>query len=499
MGGLTSAKGAFRATSSQLREEVESNLGGIAANPEGFIAEVDRLLAEGTLPPGDLAYLKTVKDAVSPVKMADIGNGQLVPVDQVPAEFRALVPTVDQPRTAAEIISQVKGMTAPLPYAQGQGAFGTPALKQGLAGRLKGELGDIVTEADPALGARLSAADKFHAENVGQFKTDAAKRLFRLEKSGNVSKAADVVNPQMATEELQQLLKTTGAKPSLGANVLEGIIKRSSDKTGAVDPAKLAREMSRWRPGNLEAILEPGQLTDLKDLTRAPAQWAGPTSAAQGPQTAGEMLSGKWGPTIKGQYASGQPEKIVETIVRQNSSPQEIQAAISAAGTPEARREIQASAIQRILGISPEGDLSKITPERLRVSLKNWGGAEKLSTFLDPDQAKALKDILRASQALGTTGKITGGSQTAFLQSLARIPERAAESPLKAIRTLGLEVLVAKLFGSSGGQKWLTTGFAPSVLGGKLARPVSLGSSRIVAEVELAKRRRALEQSMGGR
>ena len=65
--------------------------------------------------------------------------------------------------------------------------------------------------------------------------------------------------------------------------------------------------------------------------------------------------------------------------------------------------------------------------------------------------------------------------------------------------SIGVEAAFAKAIGSKGGQKWLTTGFAPSVLGGKLARPVSLGSSRIVAEVELAKRRRALEQSMGGR
>jgi len=112
---------------------------------------------------------------------------------------------------------------------------------------------------------------------------------------------------------------------------------------------------------------------------------------------------------------------------------------------------------------------------------------------------KALKDILRASQALGTTGKITGGSQTAFLQSLARIPERAAESPLKALRTLGLEAVVAKLLGSQGGQKWLTTGLGKSVIPGNVVRGSGIVGSRATSELERQKRQRELQSVLGSR
>jgi len=224
-----------------------------------------------------------------------------------------------------------------------------------------------------------------------------------------------------------------------------------------------------------------------------------PTAPTQGPQTAAEMLSGNWGKAIKGQYASGQPEKIVETIVRQNSSPQEIQAAIRAAGSPEAKREIQANAIQRILGIGSDSDLSKITPESLRVSLQNWGGERKLATFLEADQVKALKNILRSSQALGTAGRITGGSQTAFLQSLARIPDRVVSNPTKAIRSLGLEVLVAKLLGSKGGQKWMTTGLGKSVIPGNVVRGTGVVGARGLSELERQKRQRELQSVLGSR
>jgi hypothetical protein len=455
---------------------------------------------QGSLTARDLAYLDSFEQSIAPLKMADIGGGQLVPVDQVPAEFRALVPVIEVPRPASEIRSALVGLREKVPYQRGGDVLlASDALRQKLAGIVGHDLEDSLS---PDVAAAYQAANRTYSEGVEPFKSQWGRQVSKASREGRISDIPDVVNPRTAPEEVGQIFRTMGpdAARSMRANVLERVVGPARDAAGSVNPERLGREMARW--GNLDAILEPNQMQALQRLGAPIPEFPMPTAPTQGPQTAAEMLSGSWGKAIKGQYASGQPEKIVETIVRQNSSPQEIQAAIRAAGSPEARREIQASAIQRILGISPDGDLSKITPEKLRVSLKNWEGARgerKLATFLEADQVKALKDILRASQALGTTGKITGGSQTAFLQSLARIPERAAESPLKALRTLGLEAVVAKLLGSQGGQKWLTTGLGKSVIPGNVVRGTGVVGARGLSELERQKRQRELQSVLGSR
>jgi len=65
--------------------------------------------------------------------------------------------------------------------------------------------------------------------------------------------------------------------------------------------------------------------------------------------------------------------------------------------------------------------------------------------------------------------------------------------------TLGAEALIAMLLGGKGGQKWLTTGLGRASLPGSLVRGGSVAASRIPSEVELAKRRRGLEDSLARR
>ena len=265
----------------------------------------------------------------------------------------------------------------------------------------------------------------------------------------------------------------------------------------ALSDAALSNRLRESLGGDVNRILgeaAPDQLAQLGAAKTAYGKYA-------------DLSKSTLGRNVSRLDAAGQPDKIVESVVNPSASVQDLRRVMEVA-RPETVDQIRQNVLADIVG-GARGAEVRLTPEKIAGAVKRWK-PERLREILTTEQYGRLQDLMTTSRAMGRASKISEGSQTTPWLKTAQYLG-APQAIIAAILTghplagagmagsIGVEAALAKAIGSKGGQKWLTTGFGPSTLGGKLARPVSGGSSRIVAEVELAKRRRALEQSMGGR
>ena len=379
--GIATDVGAARAALQAAKNAEYGKVGSltdIPGVPEGTLAEVDRMLAQGTAAPDVLARLRALREAVAPKaaelppelqklleQYADDPKMQEVILKQAGVESAA-----PAPRSVADLMSQQAG----LEYG-GPNALSDAALANRLRESLGGDINRILAEASP--------------------------------------------------DQLQQL----------------GIAKEAYGRYADFSKSRLGKVASEF----------------------------------------GE---------------AGQFDKIPDALLRSSESVADL-GRLMRASTPETQNQIREVLLRKIIG-----NAESITPKQIERGLSTYGKAAK--AILTPEQLATLRDLSAVKKAMGKT--TIGSPTTPLLQA-----RKYLETPVRAgaalagggfpylAAELGGEALIARLLGSKGGQKWLTTGLGPAVVPGSLVRAGSVATSRIPSEVEMEKRRRALEAALAGR
>lgn len=354
------------------------DLTGIPAVPEQTLAELDRLIQQGTLDPDTLANLRKLKAAISP-KAPDLAPEVQQALDRYASDPKmrdvilkqfGIEDAAPQPRSVADLMSQQAGIE-----------YGGPnALRDaGLGNRIRQNLG---ADVDSALG-------------------------------------------QAAPDQLAQLQKAKDAY---------------------------------------------GRYADLSKSELG---------------------------TVSSKFAeSGQFDQIPNALLRPNASTSDIKRLLEVV-TPETKDQLREVLLRKIVGSA-----ESITSKQIERGLSTYGRVAK--ELLTPEQIQQLRDLSTVRKAMGKT--TIGSPTTPLLQA-----RKYIETPARALMAgslggvagvgaeLGAEALIARLLGSKGGQRWLTTGLDPAVIPGKLARGASVPISRLPSELEMDRRRQELDALLARR
>lgn len=93
-------------------------------------------------------------------------------------------------------------------------------------------------------------------------------------------------------------------------------------------------------------------------------------------------------------------------------------------------------------------------------------GPRKLNAILTPQQLGALEDMAELSKAVQRTGKITEGSQTAFLNRIMLTVGAAFLNPVMALKIVAADTAFGKILFSERGQRFLIDGIDQNTIDG---------------------------------
>jgi hypothetical protein len=220
---------------------------------------------------------------------------------------------------------------------------------------------------------------------------------------------------------------------------------------------KLASRFDPFVTGN-KAILEKLYAALSKDLDITAMQ--NNPSLAQQIQEANtfysqglEKLNSAYGKKI---YSlRNQSDKIVPALFNSATSIEDIPRIFEIIGK-ENIPAVQSSLLEQLFKKAQNAD-GNFTPTGLTREM-NKLGKEKLQIIFSPEQYQALNDIETVAKSFEKLGKITEGSQTAFLVRILGPIGTFGINPEKWARWILGEKFFAKFIASPTGQQWLLTG-----------------------------------------
>ena len=270
------------------------DLTGIRAVPEQTLAEIDRLLAQGTLDPDTLANLRKLREAVAPVPVPDPVDPALEKLIRRNANSPTLVEALEAqkpraqgpptPRTAADLMSQQAGIE-----------YGGPnAMRDaGLGNRIRQNLGaDIDTSigvAAPEQLAQLRKAKEAYGRYADLSESVTGRTVSKLAEAGQFDKVIpSIVKPGASVKDIRTVLSISkpGTVNQVRKNILADIVGATGDAEVKLTPEKIASGIKRWKPELLREVLDKEQYQRLQDLATASRAMGKASRISGGSQTA---------------------------------------------------------------------------------------------------------------------------------------------------------------------------------------------------------------------
>jgi len=336
-----------------------------------------------------------------------------------------------------------------------------------------------------------------------------------LEGGGLTSRAASLLKqarnaiaPKQATEGIgAEIAKIAAKDPNMAATMAaqlekEGVAAASVVPRDATTIQQWIKNLSAAGGGRDPAFGDPRVFqkvaATLRDElhSKLPEDIAAKLAQADAIYGQGkDALESVFGKKITDLAAQGHFDKITTAIFNTKMSSLDVPRIFETIG-PEASDTIRANVLADILRKATNASEGKIRPTALWNQLKQYG--PKLKEILTEEQYSTLRDMASVAEALSRSGAITGGSQTAFLGRIGAYPAMAVYNPLLAAKVLMGDAVFNAFIGSSGGQRWLTTGLGKAVLPGRFAQAGSVGLARGSLEYEMAKRRKKIDDALRG-
>ena len=317
----------------------------------------------------------------------------------------------------------------------------------------------------------------------------------------NLRKLRAAISPKAPdlAPEVQQALDRYASDPKMR----EVILKQFGIEDAAPQPRSVADLMSQQAGieyGGPNAMRDAGLGNRLRQNLgadvdsalgqAAPDQLAQLQKAKEAYGRYADLSKSELG-TVSSKFAeSGQFDQIPNALLRPNASTTDIKRLLEVV-TPETKDQLREVLLRKIVGST-----ESITPKQIERGLSTYGRVAK--ELLTPEQIQQLRDLSTVRKAMGKT--TIGSPTTPLLQA-----RKYIETPARALMAgsvggvagvgaeLGAEALIARLLGSKGGQRWLTTGLDPAVIPGRLARGASVPISRLPSELEMDRRRSELD------
>lgn len=150
-----------------------------------------------------------------------------------------------------------------------------------------------------------------------------------------------------------------------------------------------------------------------------------------------------------------QPDKILPAIINKSTSGNDIKRIYRLIGRENVPSVQSAFLEQFFLGAkNPQG---LFTPNGISNQITKFG-RDKLNRILTPEQVEKISNLDTVAKAMGRSGKITGGSQTAFLSRLAIELGPLFVNPAASLKLIAADLAASRFISSPTGQRFLSTG-----------------------------------------
>jgi hypothetical protein len=265
--GVKRAKAEFDAV--KAMKYARADVKGIPVVP-GSLREIDRMLAEGTMKPSDLAFLERLRKRIAPKPVS--------PGTQGP-------PT---PRDATRVWSEQRGLADAGWQQPGSVPMGSPALRRKLSGSLKDDLRATVGAERPASLQAMNEADAFFSANAPKVNSPAANTVTRLASQGRFDLIpGNLIHAKTSAADVANIMALApDAADGIRESVLARIMKDAAP-SGKFTPQGMARQVQKWTPKKLQEILTPEQWQQVQALATVTEAYGEMARITKGSPTAG--------------------------------------------------------------------------------------------------------------------------------------------------------------------------------------------------------------------
>lgn len=169
-------------------------------------------------------------------------------------------------------------------------------------------------------------------------------------------------------------------------------------------------------------------------------------------------LNSTLGQTIE--VAAQEPLSVIKKVFKPespNKAKQVLKIMLETEGGVEKVANVQAAFLRQLLKES-QGKTESLIGKRFNGTLDKYG-LDLLHTVLGKDATDLLHDYAKLSSAIGKSQAIAAGSQTSFLlKYMAAITALTTGAISTAVKIVGSDAIMSKLFTSRFGNKWMTEG-----------------------------------------
>ncbi len=156
---------------------------------------------------------------------------------------------------------------------------------------MQSELDAHLAQASPDFAQKLARSNEVYQQGITMINSTFGKTINKLAKAGKYDDIArSVANAGMSVDDIPRLLTVAGPEgtQAIRASLLSDIVARAT-KNGKLTPQGLRmaiEKFDRSAPGALDALLEPGQASTLRDLSTLSQSLERGIKVAEGSQTA---------------------------------------------------------------------------------------------------------------------------------------------------------------------------------------------------------------------
>lgn len=204
--------------------------------------------------------------------------------------FKTLRARLNRPIEANVLLNARKELTRRAANFNDPLATGNKGILKSVVATLDGELDGAIAKGRPDIAQKLAEADAFYKDGLSKINSSFGRSINRLAQTGQYDKISQAVaNPRLSVEDITPMMKMVGPEGADGirATVLSDLFAKAKTANGeGFQPLALAREIGKFGPERLEAMLAPDQYAKLKDLALVTASLQKGQKIAEGSQTA---------------------------------------------------------------------------------------------------------------------------------------------------------------------------------------------------------------------
>jgi len=216
-----------------------------------------------------------------------LGGAKGLPEDMT--FFQQLRAKLAKPQQARDILAAKRELDSRIANFNDPITTGNKATLRRVSATLGDELDGAISQTNPDLAQKLSEANAFYKEGLGKINSAFGNSINRLARAGQYDKIAQaVVNSRMSTEDIPRIMEVAGQQGGDGIRsvVLADMFSKARNAEGNLMPASLGKQIQRFGPDRLQAILKPDQYAKLQDIATISGSLQKGAKIAEGSQTA---------------------------------------------------------------------------------------------------------------------------------------------------------------------------------------------------------------------